>query len=102
MSRTGTITHSLPMTKADALAALRRMSNPFVASRFPHTYGFDFLLAHAAAFGIPTASAGSRAEISLFILDHTAGPAEYMQVITACAEAYLIQHSIAAPSRAAT
>lgn len=94
------MTPALPLTTKDALAALST-PNLFVASRFPHTYGFDFLLEHAAAFGIPTASAGSRAEISLFILDHTAGPAKYMQVIMSCAQAYLIQHSIAAPRPAA-
>lgn len=88
----------LPATVAAALSALPEPPREaFIATRFPFTYAYDFLRSNPEAFGIPLDITGSRGRIGGFIRDNTADDEQWLRIVHAAAEAYLIHHQVRLP-----
>lgn len=81
----------------------------FIPTRYPYTYGYDFLRNHFTQVvpqetreAIETPDLGSRASMAGFCKAwaEAEGIADYTEIVTVFADAYLLENSIPAPVKA--
>lgn len=86
-----TVEWSNPKAVADRILHIELNAHPappFIPTRYPYTYAYDYIRSHNEEFGVPLAT--SRADCAGLFKD---GPAKE-EVVRLLADAYLREHGI--------